>query len=334
MDDWTTIDWNALDRLRHTFIHQKNPETTPYWTCERDLASYDMTFAERIGWKWDAVLSHLRALGWTPNATNILDWGCGTAIASRRVLSSFPKHSWSNLTLWDHSALATQYAEKVLHDSFPDLSVTTASSAIPDNWQEDQGLLLISHVINELTPSSRADLIELARQAQTILWVEPGTYDDSRSLISVREELSDDFTILAPCTHNATCGLLTSENERHWCHHFAKPPTEAFTNSDWAKFGQRMEIDLRHLPYSFLVLERTSARQRQRGLSRIIGTPRQYKGLAKILSCQEAGVSEFELQKRDNAKLWKELRKGHAGTLRKWEISNGRIIESSSTSDG
>lgn len=63
MGDWTTIDWDALDRLRNTFIHRKSPSATPYWTSESDLASYDMTFAERIGWKWDAVLTHLKTLG-------------------------------------------------------------------------------------------------------------------------------------------------------------------------------------------------------------------------------------------------------------------------------
>ncbi len=332
MGDWTTIDWEALDRLRRIFIYQKEPPNTPYWTCEKDLDSYDMTFAERIGWKWDAVLSHLKTLKWEPKANNLLDWGCGTAIASRRVLSTFPQHNWNDLTLWDHSILATQYAQKTLRNRFPELNVTIASSAIPQHWENKGGLLLISHVLNELTSSSRLELIQLAHQAQTILWVEPGTYNDSRNLIAVREELSEAFTILAPCTHQANCGLLTEENERHWCHHFAKPPTEAFTESYWTKFGQRMDIDLRHLPYSFLVLERTSDLPASTNLSRIIGAPRQYKGFTKILSCQETGVSEFELQKRDNPKLWKDLRKGKAGSRHKWEISNGRIIGNPSTS--
>ena len=30
-----------------------------YWQSESDLASYDLTFAQRIGWKWDWVLADL-----------------------------------------------------------------------------------------------------------------------------------------------------------------------------------------------------------------------------------------------------------------------------------
>ena len=28
----------------------------PYWESEAELASYDLTYGERIGWKWDQVL--------------------------------------------------------------------------------------------------------------------------------------------------------------------------------------------------------------------------------------------------------------------------------------
>ena len=60
---WTELDWPALDRLRQGFL-QGTSLSTPYWESETALASYDLTYGERIGWKWDHVLRELRLRGW------------------------------------------------------------------------------------------------------------------------------------------------------------------------------------------------------------------------------------------------------------------------------
>ena len=49
-------------------------------------------------------------------------------------------------------------------------------------------------------------------------------------LIEVRERLREKFLLIAPCTHQAACGLLVPENERHWCHQFALPPSGIMEN--------------------------------------------------------------------------------------------------------
>ena len=41
---------------------------------------------------------------------------------------------------------------------------------------------------------------------------------------------------IAPCTHQARCGMLALKNARHWCHHFAPPPEAAFRDARWAEF--------------------------------------------------------------------------------------------------
>ena len=101
-------------------------------------------------------------------------------------------------------------------------------------------------------------------------------------------------------------------------------------NSNWVRFAQRAGIDLRSLPYSFLVLERKGLRDPVPGLlpdgfSRIIGAPRMYKGYAKIFSCQADGVRDLTLQKRDAPELFKAL-KGHNETgLYQWQADRGQI---------
>ena len=46
--DWLAIDWKALERLRAAFL-AGTAGANDYWHSESDLASYDATFAQRIG---------------------------------------------------------------------------------------------------------------------------------------------------------------------------------------------------------------------------------------------------------------------------------------------
>jgi ribosomal protein RSM22 (predicted rRNA methylase) len=136
------------------------------------------------------------------------------------------------------------------------------------------------------------------------------------------------FRAVAPCTHQATCGLLASENARHWCHHFAQPPGEVFHDSDWAHFSSELGIDLRRTPYSFLALERAGVADENAStnLSRVIGLPRHCKGYSKVLSCQVGGVTELILQKRDARDLFDSVRDPQAMPVYRWEIAKGKIV--------
>ena len=85
---WETLDWPALDRLREGFL-SGTAGAADYWRSASDVASYDLTYAQRIGWKWDAVLAALALRGWKPPAGPLVDWGCGSGIAHRCVLEAF-----------------------------------------------------------------------------------------------------------------------------------------------------------------------------------------------------------------------------------------------------
>jgi len=88
-----------------------------------------------------------------------------------------------------------------------------------------------------------------------------------------------------------------------------------------------MGIDLRSLPYSFLVLARPAAElPTPVGYSRIIGEPREAKGYARILSCHEGGVTDLMLQKRDAPGLFKAAHKGRLGPVCRWTLDDGRIV--------
>ncbi|MCX6967017.1 MAG: methyltransferase [Verrucomicrobia bacterium] len=315
------MNWNALRRLRERFLafEQRSgaeADRTDYWRSHSELASYDFTFGERIGWKWDTVLDELKLRGWTPPEGAVLDWGCGTGVAGRRVAQAWPQQ---RLLLSDRSHPAQNFAAARARAAFPGLTVQfAAADCAPE-------LLVLSHVINELTPEALERLLGLASKAQAVLWVEPGTHESSRKLIAVRERLLARFRGIAPCPHAAACGMLAPGNERHWCHHFARVPGYVHTDPGWGRFAQTLEIDLSSVPFSFLVLDRRPALAAPCSReARVIGVPRHYKGYAKVLSCQADGVKELVLQKRDAPELLKAMKKA-PGSLYQWEREGEKI---------
>jgi hypothetical protein len=322
---WKELDWAALDRLRDGFLSGQAAQGA-YWQSATDLASYDFTYGERIGWKWDHVLRELRLRGWRPASRQVLDWGCGSGVAGRRVIDFFGAEHFDSLALWDHSAAACDYAADAATRAFPSLRIASATPGFL-HTNDPIGLLVISHVLNELSPDDLASLRMLALRAQEILWVEPGTHAVSRQLGRLRDELQNPFHLVAPCTHQHPCPMFAPGNERHWCHFFAPPPAEIFADSNWVKFGQRAGIDLRSLPYCFIALDRTARAEPppRPDLSHIIGRPEHFKPYARWLNCDAAGLAELELPKRADSALFKQLERTKAPLVYSWQRGGNKV---------
>jgi len=320
--DWTQLDWKALDRLREGFL-QGGAARGPYWQSSSDLANYDLTYGERIGWKWDAVLAELRARGWTPPSQTLLDWGCGSGVAGRRVLRAFGAEHFTTLRVWDHSPLACEFSVETARKKYPNLEVEHFTTGKPI------GTLVLSHVLNELTNSARAELLALTSQADAVIWVEPGTHAVSRDLAALRDQLSESFDLVAPCTHTNKCPLFDAKNERHWCHFFAPAPAGIYADPDWVRFGQQAGVDLRSLPYSVLVLEKKNLRPASSSLpadaSRIIGRPRTHKAHTDLLACDSTGLNDLKLFKRTDPALYKQFDRKPPIPLYRWQRENDKI---------
>ncbi len=132
----TKDDWQRLRELRERFLENASEN---YWRTQRDLELYDLIYAARIGWKWNAVLQVLTDTGWASDAKQILDWGCGTGIAARTVAS------WSGIqqvSLLDQSPLAIAFAQKKLREEKREIISDFSQK------KETPTLLLISHVVS------------------------------------------------------------------------------------------------------------------------------------------------------------------------------------------
>ncbi|NBT58039.1 methyltransferase [bacterium] len=294
--------WTLLENLRNQFISESFSSGS-YWTNREILEQYDHTFAQRIGWKWRSVLHELSEQNGTQNLEpmSLIDWGCGTGIASREFLDCVGSQSIKELVLLDKSPLAVQFATELISKKHPTLKVETSLSPL----KKGKSILLISHVLNELSPSYEKELVSLIQKMDLVIWIEPGTPSLSRKLIERREDLRKYFRVLAPCPHQESCGLLKSKSTPHWCHFFATVPATIFRDSFWSEFSKRLKIDLRALPTSFFILAKPdllpTASPKDR--KRLLGRPRHYKGYSLALVCSQCGVQEEKLLKKRDVEI-------------------------------
>ncbi len=301
MEPLTAGDLARLQRLRQRFLgFESEPHwaRTSYWQDERDLALYDQTFAERIGWKWDAVLQELQSRDRTPARGSVLDYGCGTGVASRRWLAAQGTSSEFPMYLWDRDLKAREYAALSTRKQYPGLEVVLALPNRPVD------VLLLSHVLDELDESELARVLELARSARSVIWVEPGSRVTSRRLSLIRDDLIATHEILAPCPHASACGVLVPGRESDWCHSFATELPPVATDADWVAFGRAVGVDLRSLPYSFIALERSSGRPGAAN-ARILGRPRLSRGRACLTLCMESGLVDADFLERTDRALFR-----------------------------
>lgn len=317
-------DWPALRALRSHFL-EPGPSASSYWTSPELLQDYDHTFGRRIRWKWEAVLSELMQSGWRPPAGRIVDWGCGTGIASRAlygVIGRRPDREW---LLYDRSEAACRMAREALRNEAGRLKIRAlGEDALLDACRDS--VLLVSHVWGELDAEGRARLLACLRRARCVIWVEPGTREAAAALVSHREQLRERFHVVAPCTHQGPCGLRHPDRERDWCHHFCAPPPEVFTTRLWSRFHQETGIDLHRVPYAFLVLDKPRSGLSNLGdWTRTLGRPRIYKGHAKLLLCDDAGLREESFLKRYDPLFFRSLREAAPPRLVRWTREDGRL---------
>ncbi|MCK6448367.1 MAG: small ribosomal subunit Rsm22 family protein [Planctomycetes bacterium] len=337
--DPETLDWERLETLRDGFLEGSRGGARggghggafagSYWRDAADVELYDCTFGRRIAWKWSAVLDELAARGFVLPAGRWLDWGAGSAIATREVLRRSAESLRPHVTLFDRSSVALEYAREALAVERAGLSidVTNRADAIATSGFD---LVLVSHVMSELSPRELGDLVALLSTARAFVWVDAATRDESRALSAVRERLLEVHDPVAPCPHREACGVLAAGRERDWCHFFATPPARVFTASEWGHFGRRLGVDLRSLPYSFLAMRSRAAERTEpvpSTASRLLGRARVERAALHVECCEAEGVRERRLLRRRDGNLFKRLSENrHAPKLVRWRLEGEELV--------
>jgi len=105
---WDALDWQALDRLRTTFLSEEKPRID-YWKSRSDLEKLRLHLRPAYRVEMGGRACRGEAPCWKPPSDSVLDWGCGSGVAGRIVRDSFGLRT---LRVYDRSRFAMDYAVK------------------------------------------------------------------------------------------------------------------------------------------------------------------------------------------------------------------------------
>ncbi len=318
--------WKKIKNLRQAYLKAKG-DLPDYWQDEELLALYDLTLAQRIGWKWRSVAEAIeeKIPSGLQQAPLWIDWGCGTGIASRTLLAHSSLRC-DEILYFDRSSRAMRFAEKKLREEHPTQAIAKAKSL---SEVKSPFVLLVSHVLSEMPAEARRSLVELCRRASLVVWVEAGRTLESRALSQLREEIRQDKIILAPCLHQAPCGILASSED--WCHFSASIPQEVFRSAFWKRCSQELGFDLRSLPVSYLVSvdpQYLSTPPDEGDAIRVLAGSRSYKAFCRWTGCTSQGILKGEFLKRHSRSLYVALSEPDLMTIVTREAVNPAPVDS------
>lgn len=215
----------------------------------------------------------------------LLDIGSGPGTAVWAALQRFP--SIQHITTSERDEHLDALAQ-LLHRAH-DVPVTQLRQDITRiaSWPPHD-LVVIGHVLNELTPAQRRDVLTKAwaATAQTLVIIEPGTSAFFPMLQEIRQQLVDHGGyIVAPCTHAGTCPL-----NNDWCHFANK-----IARPDFQRHARGATLPYEEAKYSFITVSRTPVTYN--GV-RVMHDTTTHKGYITLEHCSARGIQITSVPKR------------------------------------
>lgn len=203
---------------------------------------------------------------------NVADFGSGLGAGSFPFLLS---QNLKSLTSIEHSKVAQSLHRQLLH--------STLFERCEKNWSSaDEGkpaqVAIFSYSFTELSK-----LPPLAEKSDYLILIEPATQEDGRRLLEVRKNFVErGYQVLAPCTHQGQCPLLT-QTVRDWCH-----DRIAITMPMWfQEIEKHLPIKNKTLTFSYLILAHPKVKKTAPiGKTRVIGDLLMEKGKARQMICR------------------------------------------------
>jgi ribosomal protein RSM22 (predicted rRNA methylase) len=180
---------------------------------------------------------------------------------------------------------------RILHGAH-DVPVDQRSQDItqPGDWPRHD-LVVIGHVLNELSPNARAAVIARAWAAteHVLLIVEPGTSAFFPILTETRSLLSElGATIVAPCTHAHPCPMRDD-----WCHYATK-----IARPDFQRHARQAALPYEEAKYSYITVTRLP--HVATGV-RVLHDTTTHKGYITLEHCSARGIQTSAVLKRHPA---------------------------------
>ncbi|MEW2132586.1 small ribosomal subunit Rsm22 family protein [Streptomyces sp. NPDC005435] len=209
----------AVDRLIANY-RGDTPTDAPILRDRADVAAYA---AYRMPATFEAVRSALAAFAdavpeWTPGSH--VDIGGGTGAATWAVAATWDGDRPVTVLDWAEPALALGREIAAAHPGLARARWERARIGAALQLA-DTDLVTVSYVLNELSETDRAALVDAAAAAaRSVVIVEAGTPAGYERIIEARDRLIEaGFRIAAPCPHSAPCPIVPGTD---WCHFSAR----------------------------------------------------------------------------------------------------------------
>jgi len=238
--------------------------------------------------------------GWEPRS--VLDLGAGPGTATWAAVSQFPSIERAVLVDRDRemTALGMRLARNSGIAALADASWTVGDATEVTSPRSD--LVLAAYVLGELGPD-RTGAVERWREAALgqLVIIEPGTPAGFERMRAARTSLvASGAHVTAPCPHDDRCPMQGPD----WCHfavRLSRSPLHRELKA--ARLGYEDE------KYSYLAV---SPDRPSRRLPRLVRSPRPHKGHVRLLLCEQGGLHERVVSRRDSG-LYRQARAARWG---------------------
>ncbi|MFZ9857762.1 MAG: small ribosomal subunit Rsm22 family protein [Roseiflexaceae bacterium] len=237
----------------------------------------------------------VRAIGmWPPHLDNsgwqsVLDIGSGPGTALWALHTLMPHITVRTAIERDPHfvALAQQLCKPLVgHTTFVQQDITHNPT-----WPTHD-VVIIGHVLNELSATQRTRVIEAAWAAtnELLVIVEPGTSAFFGMIRDIRRQLIDQGAhVVAPCTHDMMCPMSGDD----WCHFGQK-----IARPDFQRQARAVQVGWEEAKVSFVAV---SKRPVAISGQRIIHDPIHHKGFVALPVCDHTGLHTRSILKRHKA---------------------------------
>jgi hypothetical protein len=232
-----------------------------------------------------AVAERVRELQVGFEFSNIHDYGCGLGAASLALIQY--AHN-SKIFLYDNCAEPLKILGKT--DLFKSAERLLRQVPAP---KDQSDLLVLSYSLNELEK-----LPNWVMEFENVLIVEPSTKLAGRNLLETRNKLiTHGYNILAPCTHQGDCPLLT-QSKGDWCH----DRTEFKASDEFYELDHLLPIKNGTLTYSYLFVSKNLS-SKVNSWGRVTGDVLKEKGKTRQLVCSDENRNFLTAMKKDKTEL-------------------------------
>lgn len=217
--------------------------------------------------------------------SSLLDLGSGPGTAVWAALSRFPSVQRATTVERDIHLDALAHTLHGAHD-VPVLQLQQDLTA-SHHWPLHD-LVVIGHVLNELSVNQRSDLIARAWAAtgHTLIIVEPGTSAFFPMLTTIRQTLIDlGAHVIAPCTHCSRCPMVDD-----WCHYATK-----IARPDFQRLARGATLPYEEAKYSYIAVSRIPIAYSG---ARVLHDTTTHKGYITLEHCSSRGIMTSSVPKR------------------------------------